>query len=61
MICLVNLIIFCNVHFVKFSETCLENKLVELMDVDVRKEIGFAVCSPYCTRQNKSKQHKALN
>ena len=27
MIYFVNLIILCNVHFVKFSETCFENKL----------------------------------
>ena len=39
MICFVNLVIIFNLHSIKFSETCLEKKLVE--------KNRFAVCQKF--------------
>ena len=44
MICLVNFVIFFNVHSIKFSEICFKNKLVELMNMAIIKNMRFAVC-----------------
>ena len=44
MICLVNLVIFFNVHSIKFSEICFKNKLFELINMAIIKNMRFAVC-----------------
>ena len=52
MICLVNLVIFFNVHSIKFSEICFKNKLFELINMAIIKNMRFAVCHGYGTRQS---------
>jgi len=41
-------------HTVKVS-------VCRVLETGTRQTLGFAVCWPYCTRQNKSKQHEPLN
>ena len=41
-------------HTVKVS-------ICRVLETGTHQTLGFAVCWPYCTQQNKNKQHEALN